>query len=117
MGRLAKSDAERMNRLLQFPGHEGRHEARIHADGVHGAADVVIEVASPSTSVRDLMLKREIYRRGGVPEYWVVDPEAETVTLFRLQERGEPRVFRAAERLSSPALPRFAPEIASLFAR
>ena len=43
--------------------------------------------ASPSSRRQDEVLKRGLYERAGVPEYWLVDPEAETVKVFR---RGRP---------------------------
>ncbi|MHC6203847.1 Uma2 family endonuclease [Breznakiellaceae bacterium SP9] len=41
----------------------------------HGAPAIIIEVLSPSTRSYDLNTKRELYRRAGVREYWVVDPD------------------------------------------
>ncbi|MEE8440153.1 MAG: Uma2 family endonuclease [Spirochaetia bacterium] len=49
---------------------------------VRGAPDLIIEILSPSTSGRDLGIKKERYEFFGVPEYWVVDPEAGTVRVF-----------------------------------
>ena len=43
--------------------------------GIKGAPDVVIEVISPNGAARDLVIKRRIYERAGVPEYWAFDPE------------------------------------------
>jgi Uma2 family endonuclease len=49
-----------------------------------GAPDLAIEILSPSTRRRDEIIKRRLYERTGVPEYWVVDPELETVKVHRL---------------------------------
>ena len=43
---------------------------------VPGAPDLVIEILSPSTRSRDKRLKRDLYDRAGVNEYWLVDPTA-----------------------------------------
>lgn len=49
-------------------------------------ADLAVEIVSggPEDRVRDLVVKRRAYAEAGVPEYWIVDPEAETVTVLRL---------------------------------
>ncbi len=49
---------------------------------IDGAPDMVVEVLSPSTAVRDLMDKREIYEKFGVREYWIVDPSAEEIYVL-----------------------------------
>lgn len=50
---------------------------------VRGAPGIVIEILSPSTRKRDLMLKRQLFDREGVREYWIVDPEGNTVAVYR----------------------------------
>ncbi|MBW3631438.1 MAG: Uma2 family endonuclease [Chloroflexi bacterium] len=49
---------------------------------VEGAPSLAVEILSPSTSARDQGVKRELYARHGVPEYWLDDPEAQTITIF-----------------------------------
>jgi Uma2 family endonuclease len=51
-----------------------------------GPPDLAVEVLSPSTRRRDEHLKRQLYERMGVGEYWIVDPESETIHVFRLRE-------------------------------
>lgn len=48
------------------------------------APDLVVEVLSPSTEARDRGIKFEDYAAHGVGEYWLVDPDAETVEQYRL---------------------------------
>jgi Uma2 family endonuclease len=61
-----------------------RERSGIESDrGLEAAPDLVIEVASPSTAGRDRILKRERYLHFGVPEYWVVDPEALEILVYR----------------------------------
>ena len=51
---------------------------------VRGAPNLVVEIRSPSTANRDWTTKRQLYARHGVKEYWIVDPDARTVTLMLL---------------------------------
>ena len=44
---------------------------------------LVVEVTSRATRRRDVALKREAYARWGIPEYWIVDRDARTVTVVR----------------------------------
>ncbi len=54
-----------------------------------GVPDLVVEVLSPSTRRVDTRIKLEAYRDAGVPEYWVVDPKAETVVIYSLSGDGK----------------------------
>jgi Uma2 family endonuclease len=52
--------------------------------GIEGPPDLVVEVLSPSTAERDRGTKLDRYRLYGVPEYWIVDPDGQTVEVWRL---------------------------------
>jgi Uma2 family endonuclease len=54
---------------------------------VNGAPDLVIEVGSPGTRKRDETIKRRLYERSGVSEYWIVHPELDVVRVC--QRKGE----------------------------
>ena len=53
---------------------------------VTGAPDLVVEIVSPGTENRrrDLLVKRQLYAKYGVQEYWVIDPENRSVEIYRL---------------------------------
>jgi len=50
-----------------------------------GAPDLVVEILSPSTASIDLVIKLNKYQEAGVKEYWIVDPESNTVQVFTLE--------------------------------
>jgi Uma2 family endonuclease len=64
-----------------------KHLDRIKTNRIIGAPDLIVEVASPSTARHDLRAKLDAYTSAGVPEYWVVNPEAQTVELLVLENR------------------------------
>lgn len=45
---------------------------------------LAVEILSPSTKMLDLLLKRGVYEQAGVPSYWILDPEQETLTVLEL---------------------------------
>ena len=50
---------------------------------VRGVPELVVEVASPGTRKRDDGIKRRLYERQGVTEYWIVDPEVDRIRIYR----------------------------------
>lgn len=59
---------------------------KIQKNGCHGAPDMILEVISPSTAGHDMITKMELYRKCGVREYWVVDPERQLVQVYLLMD-------------------------------
>lgn len=79
---------------------------------LRGAPALVVEINSPSTRGRDRRSKRDLYARAGVREYWMIDPDANTVTVFRRNPQGEFPIVAmlqasAGETLTTPLLPGF----------
>ncbi len=58
------------------------HAFLIGEANITGAPDLVIEILSAGTRKKDIELKRKIYARFKVAEYWIVDPDAETVEIL-----------------------------------
>ncbi len=69
-------------------------------------ADLVMEVVSPDDRERDTLIKRADYAEAGIPEYWIVDPLDETITVLTLQESlyMEHGVFHRGEQATSVLL-------------
>ena len=78
----------------------------LHARGV---PDLVIEITSKGTRKRDETIKRQLYERSGVSEYWVVDPEMNVVRVYRRSgerfERQEEWSSAAGDVLTTTLLP------------
>jgi Uma2 family endonuclease len=55
---------------------------------VQGAPELVIEIGSFGTRRRDETIKRRLYERAGVSEYWFVDPEIDVVRVYRRSADG-----------------------------
>ena len=81
------------------------------------APDLVVEILSPSTFYKDLRRKMAAYSQFGVQEYWIVDPEKETIELYGRtgQELQLTRLFSLDETLESPLLPGFRLAVSSVF--
>ena len=87
-------------------------KARAHlltAKNLQGAPDLVIEILSPPTRPRDERLKRDLYERVGVEEYWLVDPDRDAVTIYRRDgaEFLPPVRFEKEAVVTTPFLPGF----------
>jgi Uma2 family endonuclease len=88
------------------------HESRMGEQFSVGA-DLVMEVVSDEGRGRDLEIKRDEYARAGIPEYWIVDPQLERITVLWLEGttysvHGEfPKGTQATSRL----LPGFAVDV------
>ena len=87
---------------------------------LQGAPDLAIEILSPSTRSRDERLKRDAYERTGGDEYWLVDPDENTIVVFRRGAAGfqEPvRLSKASGHpLTTPLLPGLALQLDTVFA-
>lgn len=57
----------------------------IQENWIAGAPDLVVEVLFPSTAAYDRATKLPVYAEAGVPEVWLIDPQAKTVDLLKLQ--------------------------------
>jgi Uma2 family endonuclease len=58
-------------------------------EGIRGAPDLVVEILSPSTADRDRTIKKKLYQRQGVVQYWVVDLDAECVEVWDFESSSD----------------------------
>ncbi|MEK7475217.1 MAG: Uma2 family endonuclease [Candidatus Coatesbacteria bacterium] len=92
--------------------------AGIMQDWIRGAPDLLVEILSPEGVERDRMVKRDLYARNGVKEYWLVDPEARSVEVLGLNASGryEPSgYFEERDTVVSPLLAGLSLPVAKLF--
>ena len=89
------------------------------AANVKGAPDLVIEIGSPGTRKRDETIKKHLYERSGVSEYWVVDPDTDVVRIYRRAVEGFDRAIERSvdpgDILTTPLLPGLALPLARIF--
>jgi Uma2 family endonuclease len=93
--------------------------SRLKGHGCVGAPDWAIEILSPYTSRKDMVLKLSLYERHGVREYWIIDPGNRCVHVYSLGENGrypEPGLFVEKAVIRSTVCPGFQVELEELFA-
>jgi Uma2 family endonuclease len=84
---------------------------------VEGVPSLAVEIISPSTSAYDRVTKRDVYARSSVPEYWLVDPDAKTVTIFSDPQDGRYQTEQTVSDVSiSATIPELSADLKALFA-
>ena len=61
-------------------------KARVTPTKISGSPDLLVEITSASTADHDRRLKRRVYERSGVAEYWIVEPDEPSVTQLVLHD-------------------------------
>jgi len=86
---------------------------------IQGAPDLVVEILSPGSAVYDRGYKQALYGRHGVREYWLVDPDAETVEVLTQGEQGLAlfATYRRGDLIASPLLEGLGLEIDQVFSQ
>jgi Uma2 family endonuclease len=84
-----------------------------------GAPELVVEIVSPDSRKRDETIKRRLYERSGVVEYWVVDPDLDVVRVYRLKDNRFARPVELSREdgdlLTTPLLPGLEIPLARIF--
>jgi Uma2 family endonuclease len=78
-------------------------------DRINGAPDLVIEVLSPGAenARRDRLAKRQLYKKYGVAEYWLIDPQLRAIEIYRTQRLRLTSRLGLGDLITSTLLPGF----------
>ncbi len=84
---------------------------------IQGAPDLVVEIVSIYTKRKDAVLKRKLYGRYGVKEYWLVDPDQKCLDVFRRHGRAlrHAASFGRRDSYTSPLFPGLQIELRKFF--
>ena len=61
-------------------------QEKIKAAHIEGAPDLVVEILSPSTGKRDMGIKKDVYEKFGVREYWTIDSKSRSIYAYHLKD-------------------------------
>jgi Uma2 family endonuclease len=86
-------------------------------DRVTGAPDLVIEILSPGAENkrRDRHSKRQLYRKYGVKEYWIIDPDNLTIEVYRPPRLRLTTTLGVNDEVTTPLMPGFRCSVRKLF--
>ena len=88
-------------------------------DNIRGVPELIVEIASKGTRRRDETIKRRLYERVGVAEYWVVDPAIDVVRVYPRENGGPWRPIElsreGSDMLTTPLLPGLQLPLARIF--
>ena len=92
---------------------------KISERGITGSPDLVVEVVSPASGIMDRKVKYDLYEASGVAEYWLVDPEAKVLEIYRRDAAGGSFIrfgaFSLEDRPGVAALPGFEMDLEAVF--
>jgi Uma2 family endonuclease len=98
-----------------------RWDSIVAKNRFNAAPDLVIEIVSPGSTnrSRDFRLKRKVYAKFGVPEYWAVDCWSQSVTVFRLAGNTleEVTTLKKKDQLESPIFPGLSLKLSAIFSQ
>jgi len=90
---------------------------KLAKEGCRGAPDLVIEILSPSNSAIEMYRKLNIYRKAGVPEIWIINPDEKQVDVYHLiDNRYVSNILLMGDTLKSQRFPGFEIPLDVLFA-
>ncbi len=98
--------------LLLFDAKDSRAKDRFWL-----GADIALEIVSEDKPERDLVDKRGDYAEGGIPEYWIVNPMTQTISVLRLHGEAyeEAGIYKRGENAPSSLQPEFSVSVTAVF--
>ena len=83
---------------------------------ITGAPDLVVEALSQDRN-KDLIRNRQWYAEAGIPEYWIMDPVHDTLTVLELvgDQYRERAVLTARDTLTTPTIPGLSIPMSAIF--
>jgi len=91
----------------------------LSAERIIAAPDLIVEIVSPGSDNqrRDRVVKKQLYAKFGVREYWIADPESMTIEIITCNADVQPQsaVFQADDEIESTVLPGFSFKVSSIF--
>ena len=61
------------------------NQEKITVDGIIGIPDLVIEIISPTSVIRDRVDKKNLYERLNIQEYWIIDPQCQDIEIYTIE--------------------------------
>jgi len=97
----------------------GARKEIIRKNRIDGACDLVIEIMSPTNRRKDRLNKMEIYRKAGIPHYWIIDPEENTLEAFMLRNASYTLVIAVGpgDKFTHPEFPSLSLDLDKVFHR
>lgn len=92
--------------------------SKLDNHGCIGAPDWIVEIISPSTASHDHIVKREIYEKFGVKEFWIIQPDEYIVMVYRLNQEGnyeKPDVYSKSDVIAVGILPELQIDLNPIF--
>lgn len=91
--------------------------SKLDDKGCEGAPDLIIEILSAGNSKKEMRIKKNLYEENGVREYWVIDPEHETLIQYVLIGKtfASPQIFVSDDKIQSAIFPNLHFILAEIF--
>lgn len=93
-------------------------KSKLDEAGCNGAPDWILEILSPSTAVKDLNNKYQLYQARGVKEYWIIDPSNNYLTIYLLDVSGKyfrSGVYSSDSKVSTTTFPELTIDLNPVF--